>query len=413
MTFDDPIYLDRTSLELLMDDTDRQRLCWMYHDVLSDPRFGRMFDQYSGGGKSVKDGWTTTAWVAPSQQEDSFYLLFKWYADFYAPPQRGDLYLLERDQSPDGEVRIRHLNMDFQDKMDDRGKAWCRSLWSRVSKNAAAYFGETDFESTVISRILRVVKDHPGRELEAFDWYFGGRGDGEKSRQCAAVSAYFRAILSVQEIVNSMVETDGGVNPVRYMHTGELMEISSRFPSDKQFEEMTRLAGLFHDLSLRFQIGPVPGPILSRVSLRALIGLTQAGKLRWVRLNGSRLLRELYWRTVPGRVWDPYFRWQGDVFFTVIRRPPVPEFQRGVYILSRFEDHTGQDVTGLFWLESGTGGAIRLCGGELLDELMDQLLPVGQRAVAPPGLRWHETEDVNRIMLRLKEVFDKSGRGRY
>lgn len=28
------------------------------------------------------------AWVAAGYQEDSFYLLFKWYEDFYDPPQR-------------------------------------------------------------------------------------------------------------------------------------------------------------------------------------------------------------------------------------------------------------------------------------------------------------------------------------
>ena len=35
MYFDDPIYLDRSSFEDLMVDTDQHRICWMYHDILS------------------------------------------------------------------------------------------------------------------------------------------------------------------------------------------------------------------------------------------------------------------------------------------------------------------------------------------------------------------------------------------
>ena len=137
MSFDDPIYLDRTSLDLLMDDTDQHRICWMYHDVLSDARIAWMFDKYAGKGTPIRDGWKTMAWVASAQQEDSFYLLFKWYADFYGPPQRGDLYLVERDQVPDGEVRVRYLNMDFQNKLGPQGKAWSAGLLSKVSRKTA------------------------------------------------------------------------------------------------------------------------------------------------------------------------------------------------------------------------------------------------------------------------------------
>ena len=194
MSFDDPIYLDRTSLELLMDDTDQHRICWMYHDVLSDPKIAWMFDKYAGKGTPIRDGWTTMAWVAAAQQEDSFYLLFKWYADFYGPPQRGDLYLVERDQGPDGELRVRYLNMDFQHKLGPQGRAWCASFLGRVSQNASGFFGETDFESNVVGKLIRVLEINPGRELEAFDRYLKARDDLSKGQQCATISAYFQVL---------------------------------------------------------------------------------------------------------------------------------------------------------------------------------------------------------------------------
>ena len=78
MYFDDPIYLDRSSFEDLMVDTDQHRICWMYHDILSHPRIAWMFDKYAGKGTPIREAWTTMAWVAAGHQEDSFYLLFKW-----------------------------------------------------------------------------------------------------------------------------------------------------------------------------------------------------------------------------------------------------------------------------------------------------------------------------------------------
>ena len=119
MCFDDPIYLDRGSFEDLMVDTDQHRICWMYHDILSHPRIAWLFDKYAGKGTPIREAWTTMAWVAAGYQEDSFYLLFKWYEDFYDPPQRSDLYFVERE-GPDGEIRVRFLNRDFQNKLERR-----------------------------------------------------------------------------------------------------------------------------------------------------------------------------------------------------------------------------------------------------------------------------------------------------
>ena len=142
MCFDDPIYLDRGSFEDLMVDTDQHRICWMYHDILSHPRIAWLFDKYAGKGTPIREAWTTMAWVAAGYQEDSFYLLFKWYEDFYDPPQRSDLYFVERE-GPDGEIRVRFLNRDFQNKLERRELAWCESFPVRVSQNASYFFGDS------------------------------------------------------------------------------------------------------------------------------------------------------------------------------------------------------------------------------------------------------------------------------
>ena len=72
MYFDDPIYLDRSSFEDLMVDTDQHRICWMYHDILSHPRIAWMFDKYAGKGTPIREAWTTMAWVAPATRRTAF-----------------------------------------------------------------------------------------------------------------------------------------------------------------------------------------------------------------------------------------------------------------------------------------------------------------------------------------------------
>ena len=165
MCFDDPIYLDRGSFEDLMVDTDQHRICWMYHDILSHPRIAWLFDKYAGKGTPIREAWTTMAWVAAGYQEDSFYLLFKWYEDFYDPPQRSDLYFVERE-GPDGEIRVRFLNRDFQNKLERRELAWCESFPVRVSQNASYFFGDSKFDANPVGRILQLLGRNAGRELE-------------------------------------------------------------------------------------------------------------------------------------------------------------------------------------------------------------------------------------------------------
>ena len=264
MCFDDPIYLDRGSFEDLMVDTDQHRICWMYHDILSHPRIAWLFDKYAGKGTPIREAWTTMAWVAAGYQEDSFYLLFKWYEDFYDPPQRSDLYFVERE-GPDGEIRVRFLNRDFQNKLERRELAWCENFPVRVSQNASYFFGDSKFDANPVGRILQLLGRNAGRELECFDWYFGRRSDGEKSRLCATIAAYFCSVQAIREILFSLVASDGKTpEGSRHMRADDLLEILKPVSAQIDEERLPALGRLFQDLADGFFDEPSRAPYLSR-----------------------------------------------------------------------------------------------------------------------------------------------------
>lgn len=354
------------------------------------------------------------AWVAAGRQENSFYLLFKWYADFYGPPERGDLYYIERDQGPDGEVRVRLLNMDFLRDLGPRGQALCNNLWNKVSENATFYFGESDFETNAIGRILRLLDDNPGQELEAFDWYLGKYSDGEKAAQCVTIAAYFHGVQSVKEIIYNIVVTDGGETDIHHLHTREFLEILNRLTASIDGKRLSELTGIFQSLSDDFCFEPVRCPVMNRNITRAMMTLTESGGIRWVRLGGQgrrKLLRELYCRCDPRRAWDVFHRWQGELYFTVFQRPPIRGLHRGVYLVSRFEDQRGMDITDLFWLEHVTGGIVHLCDGDFFEELLDLLLSKDSVEITLHGGR-RRTEDLPATYSTLlKEAYDKLERG--
>ena len=264
MCFDDPIYLDHESFDDLVEDTEQCRICWMYHDILSDIKIAGMFARYAGSGAPTGEARTAVAWVAAGREENSFYLLFKWYDDFCSPPERGDLYYVEREQGPDGEVRVRQLNLDFQNQLGPQGQAWCRSLWTKVSANASRFFGDSEFETSPIGRILRLLDDSPGQELEVFDWYLGRKSDGEKAAQCATIAAYFWGIQSIEEIIYHIVVTDGGENAVHYLHTRDFLEILGRLSGAVDMKRLSELGGVFQELADGFCRQPVRSPTLSR-----------------------------------------------------------------------------------------------------------------------------------------------------
>lgn len=354
------------------------------------------------------------AWVAAGYQEDSFYLLFKWYEDFYDPPQRSDLYFVERE-GPDGEIRVRFLNRDFQNKLERRELAWCESFPVRVSQNASYFFGDSKFDANPVGRILQLLGRNAGRELECFDWYFGRRSDGEKSRLCATIAAYFRSVQAIREILFSLVASDGKTpEGSRHMRADDLLEILKPVSAQIDEERLPALGRLFQELADGFFDEPSRAPYLSRGAGRALTDRTETGELRWLRLgrqSGRRLLRELYSRCAPRSVWDVFHRWQGEVYYTVLRRPLSQDLPRGVYLLSRFEDQTGLDVTGLFWLENVTVGVAHLCKGEFFEELLDLLLSRPTRETALPAARPREETMVSGYSYLLQEAFEQYGRG--
>lgn len=413
MCFDDPIYLDHESFDDLMEDTEQCRICWMYHDILSDLKIAGMFDRYAGSGTPMGEARTAVAWVAAARQENSFYLLFKWYDDFCSPPERGDLYYVERDQGPDGEVRVRQLNLDFQNRLDPQGQQWCRSLWNKVSRNASYFFGDSEFERSPIGRILPLLDDSPGQELAVFDCCLGRKNDWEKAAQCATIAAYFWGIQSIEEIIYHIVVTDGGENAVHYLHTRDFLEILGRLSGAVDMKRLSELGGIFQALSDGFCAQPVRSPAVSRSTGRTLTTLTESGHIRWLRLSGQgrrKLLRELYCRCAPQRVWDVFHPWHGEIFYTVFRRPPARGLHRGVYLLSRFEDQQGMDITDLFWLENVTGGVVHLCEGEFFEELLDLLLSRPAGEIVLHGGRRRSQDLAAAYSCLLKEAYDKLDR---
>ncbi|MDO4516657.1 MAG: hypothetical protein Q4C76_05950 [Bacillota bacterium] len=414
MCFDDPIFLDHDAFDDLMADTERHRICWMYHDILSDPKIARMFADCAGHGRPVREAWTTMAWVAAGQQENSFYLLFKWYTDFYGPPERGDLYYIERDQGFEGEMRVRLLDMDLLKELGRRGMELCNGLWNRISENASYYFGESDYETNAMAHILHLLDDNPGQELETFDWYLGRQSDGEKAAQCLTIAAYFHGVQSVKEMIYHIVVTDGGESDVHNLHTRDFLEILNRITAAVDGKRLSELSGVFQALADEFCYEPARGPAMNRNMARAMMTLTESGGIQWIRLGGhgrKKLLRELYCRCDPRRAWDVFHRWQGELYFTVFRRSPIRGLHRGVYLVSRFEDQRGMDITDLFWLEHVSGGVVHLCEGDFFEELMDRLLAEERVEITLHGGRRRAEDLPATYAALLKEAYDRLERG--
>lgn len=410
MCFDDPIYLDQSAFDDLVADTEQHRICWMHHDILSDTKIARMFVQYAGSGDARLEDWTIMAWVAAARQEHSFYLLFKWYADFYGPPERGDLYYVETGRRGAEEVRVRKVAPAFQQELGRQGQAMCQAFLSKVSENAVSFFGENDFQFSQISRILRLLDDSPGEELAAFDWFFHRETDSQKAAHCATVAAYFRSIQAVEEIVYRVVETDGREYAVHHMHTGDFLTILNFISSAIDTQRLPELVAIFRELTDVFCNEPLRSPYLGRNVGRSLMNLTELGRIRWLRIEGQgrqKLLREIYCRRSPRTAWDVFHWWQGDLYFTVLQQSPIRGLDRGVYLLSRFEDQRGMDVTDLFWLENLAGGIVHRCGGEFFEELLDMLIREPIRGIALHGGRRRSEDLLATYHDLLKEAFGK------
>ena len=116
------------------------------------------------------------------------------------------------------------------------------------------------------------------------------------------------------------------------MRADDLLEILKPVSAQIDEERLPALGRLFQDLADGFFDEPSRAPYLSRGAGRALTDRTETGELRWLRLgrqSGRRLLRELYSRCAPRSVWDVFHRWQGEVYYTVLRRPLSQDLPRG------------------------------------------------------------------------------------
>ena len=106
-----------------------------------------------------------------------------------------------------------------------------------------------------------------------------------------------------------------------------------------------------------------------------------------------------------------FHRWQGEVFFTVFQRPVLKSMARGIYLIARFEDQTGMDVTDFFWLENTLGGGVHLCQGDFFEELLDLLLARPVQEAAPVSLRRREGEGLlEHYSSLLKEMYRQADR---
>lgn len=404
MFFDEPINLDPGSFEDLMVDTDQHRICWMYHDILSQARIAWLFDQYAGERTSICKTWTTMAWVAAACQPDSFYLLFKWYGDRYDRPQRSDLYFVQRVQ---GQERVRFLHWDHRHRLPPRVQDWFDRFPGRVSDNASFFVGDSDFGLHPIGHILRFVGKDLERVMEKFDWYFCCRSDWENALLCATIAAYFHCVQAAQEMVAKLLPDDLGRLPVR-----ELVERLKPAVGQLKEEQIPVLDRYFQHLSEEFCSPTVLSPYLSRSAGRLLMDMTQTGRLRWLRLGSKgaqRLLRDLYGRCAPRQRWDVFVGWRGETYCTVLRRPLTRELVRGVYLITRFKDRTGQEVLGFFFLETLSVGVVHLCQGEFFEALMDLLHGQDTRSGSFPSLRPREDRLVEEYSDQLKEMFDEYG----
>lgn len=371
MYVEDPIKLNREEFTLLMEDTDRHRICWMFHDVLSDQQIARLFSRLGRTVDENGENQTVMAWVAPCQKENCQYLLFKWYDDFYDPPERIELFILSRQPGNGGEPIIQPVQMGFSHQLGERGANWYRNMWGLVSDNAGWFFGEADFEEEAMIHILQQVTSSRGQEMEVFEWYYHHRSDGELSLQCRAIEAYFRSIQIVDEVIRSILE-DPDAYRISDASAQVLNDILDRMASEVDVNRVGNYAFSFARMADGFFRQPLRSPELNRNAVRQLGTLTERGEIHWTHLRENvshDILRELYFQCNPPGMWDVFQPWRTETYFTVLRRSAGVELHRGVYLLTKFVDQHGRYITELFWLENTTTCVAHLCGGEFFGDL--------------------------------------------
>lgn len=405
MYVEEPIKLNREDFNLLMEDTDLHRICWMYHDILSDQQIALLFSRLTGK-KEEREHRAVMAWVAPCQQKNSYYLLFKWYDNFYDPPKRIDLYLLNGEESGEEELVLYPVQMTFANRMTEKEENWYRNLWGKVSDNAEWFFGETDFEEDALSSVLRQLMTRRGQEMELFEKYYYRRSDGELCIQCRAIATYFRSIQAVVDLIHIALE-DGGR---KQSNSLDLKGVLEKMSAVTDLSRMGEYADSFSGMSEGFFHRPIYAPDLSREDGDELMALTEEGQIRWMHLKkwlSQGVWRELYFRCDPTGAGDVFQSWKGEVYFTVLDRSMGQKLHRGIYILTQFVDQNGQTVTMLLWMENTMGCVAHLCGGEFFDELLAEVQNGYVREADIPEIK--DSLDIDRIYHQLKTAHYEAG----
>ena len=413
MYVEDSIKLSREDFVLLIEDTDRHRICWAYHDILSDPKIALLFARLAREEIGDRENQTVMTWVAHCQQENSYYLLFKWYKNFYDPPENIDLYVLHRRGSDTGGLVVQPVQMTFASRLSEKGRTWYRNLWGKVSENVSWFFGEADFEGDGLLHFFQYVLSCRGKEQETFERRYEDRSDGELSVQCRAVEAYFRSIQAVDEVIHATIEEMGRDKPKPDL-LRTLRGILERISTMVDLSRMDEYAIGFSRMSDNFFRQPVYAPALDKSSGRQFKSLTERKEIFWMNLRewqGHDVLRALYFQCNPRAAWDVFQPWRGEVYFTVLRRSAGRELHRGVYLLTRFIDQRGRYMTDLFWLENTSACVAHLCSGEFLPDLLDTLRNSYVRQADLP--QTDESMTVERIYRQLKSVYYEVGEKRW
>ena len=147
---------------------------------------------------------------------------------------------------------------------------------------------------------------------------------GEKSLLCTTISAYFRGVQAIREILYGLVDSDGrAAEGRRPMHTSDLLDLLTPCPWGWEEARLPELGTLFQELADGFFDEPNRAPYLGRTSGRLLMDMTETGAALVAAGPFQRpapLCRELYGRCAPGRCGMCSTAGKGGV----LHRPPPP-----------------------------------------------------------------------------------------
>ncbi len=236
----------------------------------------------------------------------------------------------------------------------------------------------------------------------------------EKSRLCATIAAYFRSVQAIREILFSLVASDGKTpEGSRHMRADDLLEILKPVSAQIDEERLPALGRLFQDLADGFLTNPAApptsaggGPGLDRPhgDRGNFAGCGWADRAA-AGSSGSCTA------AVPPECGDVFHRWQGEVYYTVLRRPLSQDLPRGSTFSPGLRTRPA-------WMSPACSGwrmslwGWRICArGSFLRNCWTSSSPVPTREAALPAARPREETMVSGYSYLLQEAFEQYGRG--